>query len=69
MKTTLTRLAAAGLMTASMFAAGCGETESTTRTTEVQGPGGTTTVESTDKVKQTGENPPPVAPAEKPATP
>lgn len=37
---------------------GCGETSETKSTVEQKGPGGTTTEEKIDKVKQTGENPP-----------
>ena len=69
MKRSLTYLASAGLLTASLFAVGCGETSSVTQKEEVKGPGGTVEVEHKDSVKTTGDNPPPVAPAEKPATP
>ncbi|WP_165065284.1 hypothetical protein [Paludisphaera rhizosphaerae] len=69
MKKSLTYLASAGLLTASLFAVGCGETSSVTQHEEIKGPGGTTEIEHKDTVKTTGENPPVVAPAEKPATP
>jgi hypothetical protein len=38
---------------------GCGETTENKTKIEQSGPGGTTTQESIDKVKQTGNNPPP----------
>ena len=48
---------------------GCGETAETKTKVEQSGPGGTTTEESTNKVKQTGENPPPPTGATDPAAP
>lgn len=69
MKTKLARLACVGLMSLSVLAVGCGETASVKETTEVSGPDGKTVIEKTESVKQTGDNPPPVAPVEKPATP
>jgi len=45
----------------SMFAlVGCEDTSGTKTKTETTGPGGTTTVESSTKVKESGSNPPPV---------
>jgi hypothetical protein len=39
---------------------GCEKTSETKTTTTTQGPGGKTTVTDTQKVEQSGENPPPV---------
>jgi len=51
-----------GALVVSLFAAsglvGCGETSETTTKLEQKTPGGTTTEQVTDKVKQTGDNPP-----------
>jgi len=73
MKKSLTYLASAGLLSVSLFAVGCGETEGVKTETEIKGPEGTTTVTEEKKVETTGEAPPAVAPAEtpaeKPATP
>ena len=69
MQKKLARLACVGLTSLSVIAMGCGETESVKEKTVVEGPGGTTVTEKTESVKQTGENPPPVEPVEKPATP
>lgn len=69
MKKKLSYLASAGLLTASLFAVGCGETSSVTKTETVKTPEGTAEVEHKTTVKETGENPPVVAPAEKPVTP
>ena len=69
MKKTFSYLASAGVLSASLFAVGCGETSTVKETAEVKTPEGTTQVEKSTEVKQTGENPPPVVPAEKPATP
>ena len=44
---------------------GCGETSETKTKVEQSTPTGTTTEESTNKVKQTGQNPPPPTEAAK----
>ncbi|MDG3003857.1 hypothetical protein [Paludisphaera mucosa] len=67
MKKSLNYLAFAGLLSASLFAIGCGETSSVTSETTAKGPNGSTTVTTEEKVKTTGDAPPVVAPAEKPA--
>lgn len=69
MKKLLTYLASAGVLSVSLIAIGCGETDSVTTTTEVQTPKGTTTVTDEKKVETTGDAPAVVAPAETPATP
>lgn len=69
MKKTITYLASAGLLSVSMGLLGCGETEGVKTETTAKGPEGTTTVTKEVEVNKTGENPPPVVPAEKPATP
>ena len=42
--------------------AGCGEKSTVTRETKVSTPGGTTTINTQQEVKQTGDNPPPARP-------
>ncbi|AMV39662.1 hypothetical protein [Planctomyces sp. SH-PL62] len=69
MKKLLTSLASVGVLSVSLIAIGCGETDSVTKTTEVETPKGTATVTEEKKVETTGEAPPVVAPAETPATP
>lgn len=69
MKKLLTYLASVGVLSVSLIAIGCGETDSVKTTTEVATPSGTTTVTDEKKVESSGEAPPVVAPAETPTTP
>ena len=70
MKSKINGLAIAGLLSASLFAVGCGETEGVKETTTATAPDGSTTkVTEETKVEKSGDNAPAVAPAEKPATP
>ncbi|WP_165249947.1 hypothetical protein [Paludisphaera soli] len=68
MKKSLTYLASAALLSATMFTVGCGETEGVKTETEIKGPGGSATITEEKKVETSGEAPP-VVPVEKPATP
>lgn len=70
MKKTITYLASAGMLSLSMIAAGCGETEGVKQEIQATAPDGSTTnVTKEVKVETSGDNPPAVAPVEKPATP
>jgi len=48
---------------------GCGDESSTTAKETIKGPGGTTERTVTDKVKSTGDNPPPASNGETGKTP
>ena len=63
----------ASVLAASVFCSfalvGCGDESSSTVKEKVTAPGGTTERTVTDKVKSTGENPPPVSTGETGKTP
>jgi len=58
MKKLITALAGTGLLTMSLAFVGCGEKSEVKSEDKISGPGGTTTVTKSEKVKQTGDNPP-----------
>jgi hypothetical protein len=58
MKKLITALAGTGLLTMSLGIVGCGEKSEVTSTDKVSTPGGTATVTKSEKIKQTGDNPP-----------
>jgi len=58
MKKHFAPLAVAGVLTASLLAGGCGETESVVHETEIQGKDGSTTIREEKSVETTGDVPP-----------
>lgn len=58
MKKLITALAGTGLLMMSLAIVGCGEKSEIKTEDKISTPGGTTTTTHTDKIKQTGDNPP-----------
>jgi hypothetical protein len=58
MKKLITALAGTGLLTMSLAIVGCGEKSEVKTEDKISTPGGTTQVTKSEKIKQTGDNPP-----------